>query len=1079
VEERLDELRLVQTIFVKTPPHPNIFFAGEFIQKDAKTWANDYGLKIQGLNSLNELLDLVAGEEYTVGPVDDDGSPGTKTVEVWLNEDANIKTEFKISMYPKFDPADGVVNMGGLPYDSLQEAVDASKGTEENPDRIFVLKDLTIGSKITIPSGKHVLLVPMYGEDDITLTRGDGFDGSLFTVESGASLRLAGSDPTKLVIDGGGGDDITAGLVTVTGGTLTMDTGVKLQNNKNTSNAGGGVYVAGGTFNMTGGTISGNTASNGGGVYVAGSGTFIMSGGTIGGTNADAGNTTSVYGGGVYVAGSGTFTMSGGAISGNTASGSGGGVCVINSGTFTLSGGAISGNTTGANGGGVSVYNGGSFTMTNGAISGNTAGNNGGGVEFYNNGTGYVNKTFAMSGGAINGNTAGKNGGGVYVNGNGPFIMSDSAVVKQNNDVYLPSDKVITVGTLTGSGLVATITPENTSAGTAVLKAGTGTTLLDAIITRFTTSVPGMTIADVDGQGKLQKPADKVAAVVLADGTTIYTATVKEAIGLATDGDADSPIEVRLLADATMGATDTITIPSGKHIRLVSQDSERTITRGASGFGSLFTVESGASLTLGGDYYGLVIDGGKDEDYTAEAALITVDGGTLTMNAGVTLQNNKNTSGKGGGVHISGGAFTMNGGTISGNTATNTDNGDGGGVHVSGGAFTMKGGTISGNTATNNGDGGGVYVYGSGTEFTMTGGTISGNTATNNGGGVYFSGGTFNMTGGAVVKQNNDVYLPSDKVITVGALTGSGLVATITPENTSAGTAVLKAATGTTLSDAIIARFTTSESVGKTIVLEGGEGKLKDAGAVVLADGTTIYKATLQDAIGLATGGIATNPIEVRLLADVTMNAEADTIELSSGKHIRLVSQDSERTITRGANGFGSLFTVGSNASLTLGDNGTSGLVIDGGKDEDYTAEAALITVDGGTLTMNAGVTLQNNNTNTSGKGGGVYVYNSGTFNMNGGTISGNEATNGGGVNIYDSGTFTMNGGTISGNMAAHAGGGVYIDSGTFNKTGGTVYGSDGGANANTAGNNGAALYKYNGNVNTDTGVTGTTNDTF
>ncbi|MDE6350203.1 MAG: hypothetical protein K2K67_04285, partial [Treponemataceae bacterium] len=48
---------------------------------------------------------------------------------------------------------------------------------------------------------------------------------------------------------------------------------------------------------------------------------------------------------------------------------------------------------------------------------------------------------------------------------------------------------------------------------------------------------------------------------------------------------------------------------------------------------------------------------------------------------------------------------------------------------------------------------------------------------------------------------------------------------------------------------------------------------------------------------------------------------------------------------------------------------------------------------------------------------GGVNVGGSGTFTMEGGTISGNTATsNGGGVYVNGSGAFTMQNGTISGN---------------------------------------------------------------
>ena len=87
-----------------------------------------------------------------------------------------------------------------------------------------------------------------------------------------------------------------------------------------------------------------------------------------------------------------------------------------------------------------------------------------------------------------------------------------------------------------------------------------------------------------------------------------------------------------------------------------------------------------------------------------------------------------------------------------------------------------------------------------------------------------------------------------------------------------------------------------------------------------------------------------------------------------------------------------------------------------------------------GTFTMDGGTITGNN----AGYGGGVY--NVGTFTMNGGTISGNKATNyGGGVDNY--GTFTMNRGTISGNNATKEGGGVYNYK-TFTMRGGTITGN-------------------------------------
>jgi hypothetical protein len=118
---------------------------------------------------------------------------------------------------------------------------------------------------------------------------------------------------------------------------------------------------------------------------------------------------------------------------------------------------------------------------------------------------------------------------------------------------------------------------------------------------------------------------------------------------------------------------------------------------------------------------------------------------------------------------------------------------------------------------------------------------------------------------------------------------------------------------------------------------------------------------------------------------------------------------------------------------------------------------------------------------NTATEGGGVYVAGTlpdfqsnptqtgSTFTMNGGTISGNKSTasgpGGGGVFVQDGGTFKMKGGFISGNEAAYHGGGVFIEnyiiaSPGFEKTGGVIYG----ANAptedlkNKAGSGSAAL---------------------
>lgn len=98
----------------------------------------------------------------------------------------------------------------------------------------------------------------------------------------------------------------------------------------------------------------------------------------------------------------------------------------------------------------------------------------------------------------------------------------------------------------------------------------------------------------------------------------------------------------------------------------------------------------------------------------------------------------------------------------------------------------------------------------------------------------------------------------------------------------------------------------------------------------------------------------------------------------------------------------------------------------------------------GGTLNINGGV-IQN--CKTSGKvdsstayshaGGGIYLK--GTCNMTSGSISNNYASNGGGIYLASTGaTFNISGGTVSGNTSNGAGNGIYYS--TINGTTSKLY---------------------------------------
>ena len=213
---------------------------------------------------------------------------------------------------------------------------------------------------------------------------------------------------------------------------------------------------------MYGGTISDNYEENagsnygGGGVCAHTSGTFTMYGGII------SDNQSVTDAGGVTVVG-GTMNIYGGTIRDNTAKGNGGGIWTNING-FIISGNSVIENNTAVNGGGVFYQGDSSSNMTiseSARISGNTATGNGGGIYFKNKGT------LTMNGGSITGNTATGDGGGVYFGGDifsisGGVEINSNTKNSANNNVYLPTNKSITIaGALTGSNPIG-VTTEKT-----------------------------------------------------------------------------------------------------------------------------------------------------------------------------------------------------------------------------------------------------------------------------------------------------------------------------------------------------------------------------------------------------------------------------------------------------------------------------------------------------------------------------------------------------------------------------------------------------------------------------------------
>ena len=219
-----------------------------------------------------------------------------------------------------------------------------------------------------------------------------------------------------------------SGILANNGVNITMEDGAIIRNNTNRNyELGGGILIGNGsTFTMNGGEISGNTANGGGGVAIIGS-TMVMNNGTISNNSTYRTSGQGSYGAGVYVAdyanASGgdtlftatpaSFEMNGGSICDNTALDYGGGVLTFPQQskkiTININNGEISGNkvTKGSGGAVAAFFDDTELNIKGGTLTGNSAYQFGGGVFLYQ----ATNVT--ISGGTISENKAFRGGGGV------------------------------------------------------------------------------------------------------------------------------------------------------------------------------------------------------------------------------------------------------------------------------------------------------------------------------------------------------------------------------------------------------------------------------------------------------------------------------------------------------------------------------------------------------------------------------------------------------------------------------------------------------------------------------------------
>ena len=483
-------------------------------------------------------------------------------------------------------------------------------------------------------------------------------------------------------------DDIGRGIMSL--GTLILYNG-EITKNQIAKGSGAGVYVDGGNFYMYKGSISDNKVTingNGGGVYAKDSTNFVISGGSIDSNHAPS------SGGGIYY--ESTISKS------------------VN---FTISGGNIVRNT---------------------AVTGN-----GGGIWLK---SAYGNMRFTMSGGRISNNVACKNGGGVYISENyygqftvfGTAQITDNAVNGNDNNVYLPKNKTILIGS---NGLDSS--------------AKIGVTMGQVLDT------------------------DKYVAIAKG-ASNDYTLTANDLNAFNSD-----------IGYKRYALDNAVNFSNGElHVHGIC--GKEGCNEAGHGNAAWIGVSKLDEITSAGYYY-LKNDITLNDDWNpADGVVLCLNGNsikaaTISVNNTFTLTDCKGKDGSNYGKItnntkikvLKSGNFYFYGGSITDNSFdTNLSTGV-----IVWGNFYMHGGEIVNNTTT--GKGGGVYLGATG-RFTMTGGGIANNSA-KEGGGVYVDSDTITVSSAAQITGNkvvsddgeasNNVYLPNGKKITVdGALNDSASI---------------------------------------------------------------------------------------------------------------------------------------------------------------------------------------------------------------------------------------------------------------------------------------------------------------
>ena len=360
----------------------------------------------------------------------------------------------------------------------------------------------------------------------------------------------------------------------------------------------------------------------------------------------------------------------------------------------------------------------------------------------------YVSGRFYMYGGAIQENSKyGVDLGSNAALGSGRLYISGNVNITQNTqNIYLPSNRTITVlGALTGGADsigVTTASEINTGSYVTVAKGKTGSN-------EYTLKDDDLNAFSSDSSYSKQF---RDGNIVFTNGELHEHAICGKTAENCTDGHGDvvwtplTSVNGKPYAGGTALETGNFNATEGYKLPAGHYylSTELTLDKPLLIKKGVSLCLNGKTLTVSSNNSAVIIDTNCDLTLCDCSEEQT---GTITHAASAT--------GRGvymgisdGNANSYNGSFTMYGGSITGNTTA--ENHGTGGVYVSGGEFNMTGGRI---TDT----GGGVRVDNKGT-FNMSGDAVISNNDAYSGGGVYVYAATFNMSGNASVSGNTASY---------------------------------------------------------------------------------------------------------------------------------------------------------------------------------------------------------------------------------------------------------------------------------------------------------------------------------